>query len=84
LVDKPLVLRKLSELDDYSRQLGEFAGISPEEYAGNWKVQRIIERTLQMIIETVRILPTILFQTRDTVFPKVMWIPSKFFMKTVL
>lgn len=52
MVDKPLILRKLSALDEYSKQLGEFAGISLEEYAGNWKVQRIIERTLQMMIET--------------------------------
>ena len=52
MVDKSLILRKLSELDEYSKQLGEFAGISLEEYSGNWKVQRIIERTLQIMVET--------------------------------
>jgi uncharacterized protein YutE (UPF0331/DUF86 family) len=52
LVDRPLILRKLSELDEYSKQLGEFANISLEDYSGNWKVQRIIERTRQMMIET--------------------------------
>lgn len=52
MVDRPLILRKLSELDEYSKQLGEFANISLEDYSGNWKVQRIIERTLQMMIET--------------------------------
>lgn len=51
MVDRPLILRKLSELDKYSKQLGEFANISLEDYSGNWKVQRIIERTLQMMIE---------------------------------
>ncbi len=52
MVDKSLILRKLSELDEYSKQLGEFTGISLEEYSGNWKVQRIIERTIQIMVET--------------------------------
>jgi uncharacterized protein YutE (UPF0331/DUF86 family) len=46
------VLRKFSELDECSKQLGEFTVISLEEYSRDWKVQRIIERTLQMMIET--------------------------------
>lgn len=52
MVDKNLVLRKFSELDECSKQLGEFTVISLEEYSRDWKVQRIIERTLQMMIET--------------------------------
>ena len=52
MVDKSLILRKLSDLDENSKQLGEFTGISLEEYSGNWKVQRIIERTLQIMVET--------------------------------
>ena len=52
MVDKVLVLRKFSELDGYTKQLREFVSISMEEYAKDWKVQRIIERTLQIMIET--------------------------------
>lgn len=52
MVDKALILRKFSELDEYSRQIGEFAATTPEEYSGNWKIQRIVERTLQMMIES--------------------------------
>jgi uncharacterized protein YutE (UPF0331/DUF86 family) len=52
MVDKPLILRKLAELDQYLRQVKEYAGISVEEYQSSWKTQRIIERTLQMMIET--------------------------------
>jgi uncharacterized protein YutE (UPF0331/DUF86 family) len=52
MVDKPLILRKLAELDQYLRQVNEYAGISIEEYQSSWKTQRIIERTLQMMIET--------------------------------
>jgi len=52
VVDKTLILRKLSALDEYLEQIGEYAAIAVEAYAGDWKVQRIVERTLQMMIET--------------------------------
>lgn len=52
MVDKPLILRKLAELDQYLRQVKEYTRISVEEYQSSWKTQRIIERTLQMMIET--------------------------------
>jgi uncharacterized protein YutE (UPF0331/DUF86 family) len=51
LVDKTLMMRKLSELEEYLNQVMEFTSIKEEEYSGDWKIQRIIERTLQMIIE---------------------------------
>lgn len=51
MVDRDLVLRKLADLDQYLAQLGEYVGISEEAYRGDWKVQRIVERTLQMMIE---------------------------------
>jgi len=52
LVDKSLILRKLTELDEYLKQMGEFSSVTLEEYSRDWKVQRIVERTLQMMIET--------------------------------
>ena len=52
MVDKTLVLRKLAEIDQYLLQVKEYAGISLEQYESSWKTQRIIERTLQMMIET--------------------------------
>jgi uncharacterized protein YutE (UPF0331/DUF86 family) len=52
LVDKPLILRKLTELDEYLKQMKEFSSVTLEEYSRDWKVQRIVERTLQMMIET--------------------------------
>jgi uncharacterized protein YutE (UPF0331/DUF86 family) len=51
-VDRSLVLRKISEIENYQKQIGEFSGITVQDYKKNWKVQRIIERTLQMLIET--------------------------------
>ena len=52
MVDETLILRKLSELDEYYQQAKEYSAVNVEKYAGDWKIQRIIERTLQMMIET--------------------------------
>lgn len=52
MVDKTLILRKLSILDEYLKQINEYANISSKNYAADWKIQRIVERTLQMMIET--------------------------------
>jgi hypothetical protein len=52
MVDETLILRKLSELDEYYKQITEYKKLTVAQYSGDWKVQRIIERTLQMIIET--------------------------------
>ena len=52
MVDKHLILRKLSTLDEYLKQIDEYSDISLKDYAADWKVQRIVERTLQMMIET--------------------------------
>jgi uncharacterized protein YutE (UPF0331/DUF86 family) len=52
MVDKTLILRKLAKLDEYLGQIREYANVSMEEYQENWKTQRIIDRTLQIMIET--------------------------------
>jgi uncharacterized protein YutE (UPF0331/DUF86 family) len=52
MVDKTLILRKLAEVDQYLSQIKEYIGISVEQYQSSWKTQRIVERTLQMMIET--------------------------------
>lgn len=52
MVDETLILRKLSELEEYTSQIQGFQSISVEAYRKDWKSQRIIERTLQMMIET--------------------------------
>ena len=52
MVDKAVVLRKLSELETYYGQIKEFADIIIDNYKNDWKTQRIVERTLQIMIET--------------------------------
>jgi uncharacterized protein YutE (UPF0331/DUF86 family) len=52
MVDEALILRKLNELDLYRSQLKEYESITADQYSEDWKTQRIIERTLQMMIET--------------------------------
>jgi uncharacterized protein YutE (UPF0331/DUF86 family) len=52
MVNAVLLLRKLAELDEYHNQVKEYKQISVAQYVNDWKIQRIIERTLQMMIET--------------------------------
>jgi len=52
VVDKILILRKLAELDEYLVQIKEYITITVDEYSKDWKAQRVVERTLQMMIET--------------------------------
>jgi uncharacterized protein YutE (UPF0331/DUF86 family) len=51
MVDKALVFRKIASLLEYQKQVGEYSAITVEQYRGDWKIQRIVERTLQMMIE---------------------------------
>lgn len=51
MVDKTLILRKLADLQEYIEQLGEYSNIKVSEYSTDWKTQRIVERTLQMMVE---------------------------------
>jgi uncharacterized protein YutE (UPF0331/DUF86 family) len=52
VVDASLIRRKLADLDELLGQLAEYRGITVETYRGDWKTQRIVERTLQLAIET--------------------------------
>jgi len=52
MVDEALILRKLAELDQYYSQLKEYENTTANQYSDDRKIQRIIERTLQMMIET--------------------------------
>lgn len=51
MVDDFLVMKKLASMARYQQQLLEYSTISVEQYRADWKVQRIVERTLQMMIE---------------------------------
>lgn len=52
MVDRTLVLRKIADLDQYLAQIQDYAATTVEQYAQDWKTQRIVERTLQMMVET--------------------------------
>ena len=52
MVDRELVLRKIAGLEEYLAQLEEFRGVTAEAYRGEWKTQRIVDRTLHFAIET--------------------------------
>lgn len=44
LVDKAVILRKVSELEVYQKQIREFSDITLQGYKADWKTQRIVER----------------------------------------
>lgn len=52
MVDEDLVRRKLADIQHLVAQLHEYRNITVDEYRGEWKIQRIVERTLQMAIES--------------------------------
>ena len=51
MVDKTLILRKLADLESYIDQISEFKLLTVRDYRSDWKIQRIIERTLHLMIE---------------------------------
>ena len=52
MVDSDLLRRKLTALSEYVGQVSEYQSLTIEQYRADWKTQRIVERTLQMAIET--------------------------------
>lgn len=46
-----VIASKLKILSEYYRQLRFYDKISLEEYRGDWKIQRIVERTLHLAAE---------------------------------
>lgn len=51
MVDKLLLGRKLAQIETYLGQIREYSKISLTAYKNDWKIQRIVERTLQILIE---------------------------------
>ena len=51
MVDRELVLRRVAALDTYLAQLAEARQVEATAYAGDWRAQRVLERTLHLAIE---------------------------------
>ena len=68
MVDRTLILRKLSAMEEYLGQITEYRSISTGQYEKDWRSQRIIERTLQMMVETcIDIAGHIIAEFKDSV-----------------
>ncbi len=70
MLDDTLILRKLSELDEYYLQIREYDKVTVTRYSSDWKIQRIIERTLQMMIETCADIATHIISDQGYRVPK--------------
>ena len=51
MVDKALMGRKMAQMEMYLGQIREYSKISLAGYKNEWKTQRIVERTLQILVE---------------------------------
>ncbi len=51
MVDRDLILRKLSNIEAYLSQLAPYRDLDLATYQHDWKTQRIVERTLHLAIE---------------------------------
>jgi uncharacterized protein YutE (UPF0331/DUF86 family) len=70
MVDKTLILRKLSDLDHYHKQIKEFEKTTVAQYSADWKIQRIVERTLQIMVETCVDIASHIISDRQCRMPK--------------
>ena len=52
MVDRDLIRRRLALLDVYLDQLAPYRTLDLAAYERDWKTQRIVERTLHLVIET--------------------------------
>jgi uncharacterized protein YutE (UPF0331/DUF86 family) len=52
VVDGDLVRRVLADLVPYVQWLSEYRNVTVAEYRVDWRTQRVVERTLQMAVET--------------------------------
>ncbi|MPZ20194.1 MAG: DUF86 domain-containing protein [Luteitalea sp.] len=51
MVDRDLILRKIADIDLYLEQLRSYREVELDAYRADWKTQRIVERTLHLVIE---------------------------------
>jgi uncharacterized protein YutE (UPF0331/DUF86 family) len=51
VVDRDLILRRIADIEQYLQQLADYRQIDLESYQSDWKTQRIVERTLHLMIE---------------------------------
>ena len=51
MVDTSIILRKIEKLETHLNQISHYRDLKAEEYDGDWKIQRIVERTLQIMVE---------------------------------
>jgi uncharacterized protein YutE (UPF0331/DUF86 family) len=52
MVDRDLMLRKVADLDTYLTQLESFRNLTEDTYRDDWRTQRIVDRTLHLVIES--------------------------------
>jgi uncharacterized protein YutE (UPF0331/DUF86 family) len=67
--ERDLMIRRLSELPVYRNRLAEFSGINVEEYLGDRRLQRVVEQTFSLLVETCADIAVQVVEDRTTRTP---------------
>lgn len=69
MLDKRVVMARLARLDEYASRLRRFENISLEEYLGDYDIQAIVERNLQLAIQVCMDIANYIIARKKLAFP---------------
>lgn len=69
MLDKGVIMARLARLDEYSFRLKRFESISIEEYLGDYDVQAIVERNLQLAVQVCMDIANYIIARKKLSFP---------------
>ena len=69
MLDKNVIMARLARLDEYAFRLKRFESISLEEYLGDYDIQAIVERNLQLAIQVCMDIANYIIARKKLAFP---------------
>lgn len=69
MLDKNVIMARLARLDEYAFRLKRFESISLEEYLGDYDIQAIVERNLQLSIQVCMDIANYIIARKKLTFP---------------
>ena len=69
MLDKRVIMARLARLDEYTYRLRRFESLSLEEYLGNYDIQAIAERNLQLSIQVCMDIANYIIARKRLSFP---------------
>ncbi|MFZ5651838.1 MAG: type VII toxin-antitoxin system HepT family RNase toxin [Bacillota bacterium] len=69
MLDKSVIMARLARLDEYAARLRRFEGVNLEEYTGDYDIQAIVERNLQLAIQVCMDIANYIIARKKLSFP---------------